>query len=44
MTANAMQGNREECMATGMDDCVTRTIRVDALIGTLNDATARRER
>ena len=44
MTANAMQGNREECMAAGMDDCVTRPIRMDALVGTLNNATARRER
>jgi len=35
MTANAMQGDREECLAADMDDYVTRPIRVDALVDAL---------
>ncbi|MBI5722086.1 MAG: response regulator [Burkholderiales bacterium] len=35
MTANAMQGDREQCMAAGMDDYVTKPIRVDALVEAL---------
>ena len=35
MTANAMPGDREECMAAGMDDDVTKPIRVEALVAAL---------
>ena len=43
MTANAMQGDREACLAAGMDDYVTKPIRVDALVEALDNVPARAE-
>ncbi|MGZ5659467.1 MAG: response regulator, partial [Caldimonas sp.] len=41
MTANAMQGDREECMGAGMDDYISKPIRIEQLIASLCGTPAR---
>jgi CheY-like chemotaxis protein len=44
MTANAMQGDREMCLAAGMDDYIAKPIRVNELVEALNKCPQRRQK
>ncbi len=43
MTANALQGDRELCVAAGMDDYVSKPIRIEELVGALERCRSRPE-
>ena len=44
MTANAMKGDREECLAAGIYDYVIRPIRVDQMAEALTRVSRRGDR
>jgi signal transduction histidine kinase/CheY-like chemotaxis protein len=44
MTANAMQGDKERCIEAGMDDYISKPIRKEHLLETLNKVSAIQER
>jgi PAS domain S-box-containing protein len=43
MTANAMEGDRELCVAAGMDDYVAKPIRIEELVGALGRCQTRED-
>ncbi len=41
MTANALNGDRPQCLAAGMDEHLSKPLRVETLVGVLADTQAR---
>jgi two-component system, sensor histidine kinase and response regulator len=41
MTANAMKGDRERCIAAGMDDYVSKPIRIEEMTRVIQQVVAR---
>ena len=41
MTANAMEGDREMCLKAGMEDYISKPVRVDELVAALNRCTSK---